>query len=71
MRPEPLIERRGRSLAAKFRAETILAEPPKLIEPTDEAFDQVFAHLILPLERFREFYPEVRRQLKDWDANHN
>ncbi|MFG3399034.1 hypothetical protein [Streptomyces parvus] len=58
--------RRARGFAAKWRAETVCAEPPVRREPTDEALAECFAHTVRPLDA--ELYPLVRQELAGWDA---
>ncbi|MEU2099895.1 hypothetical protein AB0H47_35585 [Streptomyces globisporus] len=58
--------RRARGFAAKWRAETVCAEPPVRREPTDEALAECFPHTVRPLDA--ELYPLVRQELAGWDA---
>ncbi|MFB8023576.1 hypothetical protein ACFC36_33940 [Streptomyces rubiginosohelvolus] len=58
--------RRARGFAAKWRAETVCAEPPVRREPTDEALAECFARTVRPLDA--ELYPLVRQELAGWDA---
>lgn len=58
--------RRARGCAAKWRAETVKAEPPVEAEPTDEALARCFAHTTRPIRA--ELYPLVREELTEWDA---
>ncbi|MFI1532134.1 hypothetical protein [Streptomyces griseus] len=58
--------RRARGFAAKWRAETVCAEPPVRREPTDGALAECFAHTVRPLDA--ELYPLVRQELAGWDA---
>ncbi|MEU9495781.1 hypothetical protein AB0D73_28890 [Streptomyces sp. NPDC048215] len=69
--PEPQVWsekdiRRARGSAAKWRAETVNAEPPVEAEPTDEALARCFAHTTRPIRA--ELYPLVREELAGWDA---
>ncbi|MCQ1581232.1 hypothetical protein [Streptomyces parvus] len=58
--------RRARGFAAKWRAETVCAEPPVRREPTDEALAECFARTVRPLDA--GLYPLVRQELAGWDA---
>ncbi|MFD4795073.1 hypothetical protein [Streptomyces anulatus] len=58
--------RRARGFAAKWRAETVHAEPPVRREPTDEALAECFAHTVKPIAA--DLYPLVREELTGWDA---
>ncbi|WP_406150705.1 hypothetical protein [Streptomyces anulatus] len=58
--------RRARGFAAKWRAETVHAEPRVTAAPTDEALAECFAHTVRPLDP--ELYPLVRHELAGWDA---
>ncbi|MFJ9188742.1 hypothetical protein ACIRQO_37540 [Streptomyces anulatus] len=58
--------RRARGFAAKWRAETVHAEPPVRREPTDEALAECFAHTVKPIAA--DLYPLVREELAGWDA---
>ncbi|MFE6185554.1 hypothetical protein ACFQ6U_14115 [Streptomyces sp. NPDC056465] len=69
--PEPQVWsekdiRLARGFAAKWRAETVLAEPPVEAETTDEALARCFAHTIRPIRP--ELYPLVREELAGWDV---
>ncbi|MEW1761643.1 hypothetical protein AB0393_34735 [Streptomyces cyaneofuscatus] len=57
---------RVRGFAAKWRAETVCAEPPVRREPTDEALAECFEHTMRPIRA--ELYPLVREELAGWDA---
>jgi hypothetical protein len=50
--------RRVEGYAAKFAAETISYEPPRHVEPTDEALERTFAHCVKPAPR--ELYDDIR-----------
>ncbi|MEV7297501.1 hypothetical protein AB0N79_38750 [Streptomyces microflavus] len=56
----------ARGFAAKFRAETVCAEPSVAAEPTDEALTACFQHTVRPIRA--ELYPLVREELAGWDA---
>lgn len=58
--------KRARGFAAKWRAETVRAEPPVRREPTDEALAECFTHTVRPIRA--ELYPLVREELAGWDA---
>ncbi|MFD8118690.1 hypothetical protein [Streptomyces microflavus] len=69
--PEPQVwserdREHARGFAAKFRAETVCAEPPVAVEPTDEALTACFKHTVRPIRA--ELYPLVREELAGWDA---
>ncbi|MFJ8763184.1 hypothetical protein [Streptomyces cyaneofuscatus] len=58
--------KRARGFAAKWRSETVCAEPPVEAEPTDEALARCFEHTVRPIRA--ELYPLVRAELAGWDA---
>jgi hypothetical protein len=59
-------EQRARSYAAKFRAETVLGEPPREVEPTDDNLRRILSHggLVRPAKRAE--YPAIRAALANW-----
>ncbi|XXZ47537.1 hypothetical protein AAGT00_00875 (plasmid) [Streptomyces cavourensis] len=58
--------KRARGFAARWRAETVCAEPPVEAEPTDEALARCFQHTVRPVRA--ELYPLVREEIAGWDA---
>jgi hypothetical protein len=56
--------RRAEGYAAKFRAETINAEPPRRILPTDANLAMILTRCARPARL--EEYPAVRRVLSEW-----
>lgn len=54
-------QRRIAGYASKFRAETVLVEPPVLVEPTDENLARIFANCVRPARP--EDYDAIRQSL--------
>jgi hypothetical protein len=56
--------RRATGYAAKFRAETISAEPPRRILPTDANLKSILDRCARPARP--DEYPAIRRALAEW-----